>query len=423
MRCIFRLTLILSLVCILSCTHHGATAASRPTGAPSKAATSKPTTKPTTRPATTKAAPISDADAAKLSAIGPLIPTPHPVPLLSPEDEIKTFKLPKGLHAEVVACEPMVQHPIAISWDADGRLWVCEMRGYMPDIEGHGEDKPIGRISVLEDTDGDGRMDKSTVFVDHLVLPRALAIVKDGVLVAAPPKLLFCRDLNHDGVCDDAEVAKATVVAPDYGDGVQPEHQANGLLHNLDNWIYNADCNKRYRYDQFAWQTDYVREMGQYGISQDDMGRLYTNSNSDYLRGNYVPVSYASRNPNFQMSGVYVQLDANQDCWPSHDTAENRGYRENQMRGDRLRTFTAACSPWIYRGDLLPKEYYGNAFVCEVSANLIRMAKLTESDGIVTGKNAYDHDEFMTSTYERFRPCHLNVGPMARSMSSTCTTA
>ena len=69
------------------------------------------------------------------------------------------------------------------------------------------------------------------------------------------------------------------------------------------------------------------------------------------------------------------------------------------------------CSPWIYRGDLLPHDYYGDAYCCEPSANLIRRSKLTEKDAIVTGKNAYDHNEFLTSTYERFRPCALSTGP------------
>ncbi len=374
--------------------------------APAANANPKASTRATTKSATTKAAPITDAEAAKLAATGPLIPTPHPVPFLSPEEEIKTFKLPPGLHAEVVAAEPMVQHPVAMEFGPDGKLWVCEMRGYMPDPEGHGEDKPVGRISVLEDTDGDGVMDKSTVFLDNLIMPRAISLVRDGILIAAPPKLLFCRDTNHDNVCDEQ-----TIVATDYGDGIQPEHQANGLMYGLDNWLYNADFPRRYRFDYGKLQTDYVREMGQWGISQDDVGRIYTDSNSDYLRGNYIAPPYAMRNPNYPVAGIYVELDPNQDCWPSHDTAENRGYRPSQMRNDRLADFTAVCSPWIYRGDLLPHAYYGDAFACEPSANLIRRSKLTESDAIVTGKNVYDHDEFMTSTYERFRPCALSTGP------------
>ena len=97
----------------------------------------------------------------------------------------------------------------------------------------------------------------------------------------------------------------------------------------LDNWIYNADFPKRYRFDYGKLQTDYVREMGQWGISQDDVGRIYTDSNSDDLRGNYIANSI--------LRGAQCRYPGQRDlrrarsrskrCWPSHDTAENRGYR------------------------------------------------------------------------------------------------
>jgi mono/diheme cytochrome c family protein len=281
------------------------------------------------------------------------------------------------------------------------------MRGYMPDIEAHGENEPVGRISVLEDSDGDGRMDKSTVFLDKLVMPRAIGVARDGVLVGVPPKLLFCRDTNGDTVADDI-----SVVSTDYGDGYNPENQACGLLYGLDNWIYNAAHNKRYRTDfPGQWSAEYLRVTGQWGITQDDDGRLYFNSNSDHLRGNVVPPVYGTRNPHHTMLGINVQVATNQECWPGHQTAENRGYRQNFLRDGRLREFTAACSPWIYRGDLFPKEFYGNAFACEASANLVRRAILTETDAVVHAENAYDRKEFIASTYERFRPVDLKTGP------------
>src|SRR5438046_1482326 len=108
-----------------------------------------------------------------------------PVPFLSAEEEIKTMKIPPGFRVEVVAAEPLVQHPVAMAFDADGRMWVVEMRSYMPDVEGNGEKAATGRISILEDTDGDGRADKSTIFLDNLVLPRAVAPVRDGALVGS----------------------------------------------------------------------------------------------------------------------------------------------------------------------------------------------------------------------------------------------
>ena len=137
-----------------------------------------------------------------------------PSPALSAEDELKTFHLAPGIRVELVACEPMVSRPVAVQFDPDGRLWVVEMRAFMPNLEGKGEDNPIGRVSVLEDTDGDGRMDKSTVFLDGLVMPRAVMLVRDGVLVGEPPNLWFCRDTDGDGRCDEK-----TSIAQDFGFG------------------------------------------------------------------------------------------------------------------------------------------------------------------------------------------------------------
>ncbi|HZQ48165.1 MAG TPA: dehydrogenase, partial [Verrucomicrobiae bacterium] len=111
----------------------------------------------------------------------PVIAVP-PSPALSPEEALKTFKLAPGFRIELVASEPLVEDPVAIAFDPDGRIWVLEMRGFMPDADGKGEDQPVGRIVVLEDTDGDGKMDKRTVFADGLVMPRALCLVRDGVL-------------------------------------------------------------------------------------------------------------------------------------------------------------------------------------------------------------------------------------------------
>ena len=79
-----------------------------------------------------------------------------PAPVLSPAEELKTFKLEKGFRIELVASEPMIQSPIAISFDDQGRMFVVEMRGYMNDVSGAGESAPSGRVSLLEDTTGAG---------------------------------------------------------------------------------------------------------------------------------------------------------------------------------------------------------------------------------------------------------------------------
>jgi mono/diheme cytochrome c family protein len=337
-------------------------------------------------------------------------PATQPVPLLTADETIPTFNLPPGLRIQVVAHEPMVEHPIAMAFAPDGKLWVVEMRGYMPDVEGTGERKPNGRVSVLEDTNGDGRMDKSTIFWDGLVLPRAIGLVRDGALIAVPPNLWYCRDTDGDGRSDQRRV-----IAEDYGIRGNPEHQPNGLLYNIDNWIYSANYARRIRYMDRDWALDAYQDSGQWGITQDDWGRLYTNNNSNYLRVNLVAPHYTRRNPHYRAAGVNVEVDNDQTCWPAHFSAINRGYRPGVLRPDnfRLAKFTGACGPTIYRGGLLPPEYDGNYFTGEVTANFVRRSILTESGGRITGNNAYEDEqtEFLTTTYERFRPVNTYTGP------------
>jgi glucose/arabinose dehydrogenase/mono/diheme cytochrome c family protein len=332
-----------------------------------------------------------------------------PSPVLTAEQALKSFKLAPGFRIEIVASEPLVHDPVAMTFAPDGKIWVVEMSGYMPNADGIGEDKKVGKIAVLEDTDADGKMDKRTVFLDGLVMPRALSLVRDGLLVAEPPHLWFCRDTNGDGKSDEKiEIAK------DYGDTKSPEHTANGLIWALDNWIYSADTTMRFRNDDGEWRREPTAFRGQWGISQDDYGRLVYNSNSDQYRMDLVPSYYLRRNPNVRTpSGLNFDPIKNQTTWPARVTpGVNRAYRKGILRPDgTLEKFTAACAPLIYRGDNFPAEFQGNAFVCEPSANLIKRNILREENGMITGRQAYTNAEFLASTDERFRPVNLNNAP------------
>lgn len=108
------------------------------------------------------------------------LPPPKP---LSAQEEIETFKLQDDFEIQLVAAEPLVEDPVAISFDEKGRMWVVEMRGYMHDADATGQDAPSGRIKVLEDTRGTGTFDKATVFADGLVMPRAATPMRGGALL------------------------------------------------------------------------------------------------------------------------------------------------------------------------------------------------------------------------------------------------
>ena len=180
-------------------------------------------------------------------------------PVIAPKDAVATITVPPGFRVELVAAEPLVSDPVAIAFDPDGRLWVVEMPGYnreivdgLPFYLPEGEKKPVvpdGKVVRLDDTNGDGRLDRRVVFLAGLRLPRAVAFAAGGVLVGDPPQLWLCRDMDGDGRADKQEL-----IADDFGDPVDAESSANGLLWGRDNWIHNTMYGVMLRHRNRIWE-------------------------------------------------------------------------------------------------------------------------------------------------------------------------
>jgi mono/diheme cytochrome c family protein/glucose/arabinose dehydrogenase len=356
-------------------------------------------------PATTAAVPASDSVVPRGGS--------DVTPVHTAAAEQALFTTADGYRLELVAAEPLVQDPVAIDFDADGRMYVVEMRGFMPNLQGTGEDRPIGRIVVLEDTDDDGKMDRKTIFLDSLVLPRSIKVLEHGVLVAETPNLWFVHDTNGDLKADSKELVRS-----DYGTRQSnPEHNANGLLWGIDNWIHNANYGGQFRLGadgKIVFRK--TQDEGQWQVSSDEHGRLYRNSNEDPLRADLVPSHYAMRNPNLPSPrGIYEQVTRNVPVWPGHKTpAVNRGYREETLRttDSTLAHYTSAGSPTAYVGDRLPAELRRSVFVTEPAGNLVgRMIMDEDSTGMPRARPAYDHAEFITNSDQRFRPVNLATAP------------
>jgi mono/diheme cytochrome c family protein/glucose/arabinose dehydrogenase len=332
-----------------------------------------------------------------------------PAPVLTPQEELKTFKLPPGFHMELVAAEPMVEEPICLTFDPDGRMYVVELRAYMPDIRGTGELDSVGRVVRLESSKGDGNYDKRTVFVDKLSVPRAVGLVGDGVLVAEPPNVYLCKDSKNTGICDE----KKSILSDYASHTADPEHLANGLVPCMDNWYYSANWSTRFRYVKGQLLRDSTLSRGQWGIAQDDVGRLFYNSNSSMLRCDLFPAQYLTRNPYLSSpAGVNVGIALNK-TYPGRVTpGVNRGYTEDDDMNGKLQRVTAACGPTIYRGTNFPPEFEGNAFVCEPAGNMVIRHVLTQ-DGVNIAAKSVQTDglDFLTSQDERFRPVSLYTGP------------
>jgi len=335
-----------------------------------------------------------------------IIANPSSAPL-SPQQSISTMKMPPGYHLELVASEPDIQEPVAIVWDGNGRMYVAEMRSYMQDIKGTGERLPICRITRFEDTDGDGKMDKHTVYIDSLVLPRMMLALDDRLVVneTYTYNMYTYRDTNGNGIADE----KKLVYHNDKPDDANLEHQKSGLVWNVDNWIYVTSNQVRYRYANGMLKVDSLSSSpsGQWGLTFNNYGRLFFSS-----AGGETPAL------NFQENPVYGELDIDNqrkgdfdEVWPIVGNTDVQG-GQGRMRADStLNHFTASCGQSVFRGDRLPPSMVGDLFICEPVGRLIRRAKITDDNGATILSNAYDKREFLASTDLNFRPINTATGP------------
>ena len=215
-------------------------------------------------------------------------------PALSPAEALKTFYMPPGYKIELVASEPLIQDPIVMDWDRQGRIWVVEMPGFVPNLQApEPYMEPIGKVVVLEDTDKDGVMDKRTVFADGLVLARSLKVLDRGVLVGEPPNAWLMRDTNGDLKMDTKEA-----ITDLYGRReARVEQNTNDFYWGMDNWMHtaNADTFLRLKNGKFEVRKTLMR--GEWGVTQDDAGRIYRNTNESSVHVDFVPTPYFLRNP------------------------------------------------------------------------------------------------------------------------------
>lgn len=344
----------------------------------------------------------------KRDANGKVIVNTNPSPAyLTPQESIKTIHLPKGYHLELVASEPMIHEPVAIAWDGNGRMYVAEMNTYMQDADGTDEMKPVCTIKRLEDTNGDGKMDKSVVFLDKLLLPRMILPLDDRLLVAETfdNSIYSYRDTNGDGVADE----KKMVFKNESENKSNLEHQRSGLVWNLDNKIYVTVENVRYKFENGLLKSEFQHEGsgGQWGLANDNYGRLFFSS-----AGGEAPAVNFQQNPFFGYMDLGGQYDEKfQDVWPIISTPDVQGGLGRLRPDSTLNHFTACTGQSVFRGNSLPDDLKGDLLICEPVGRLIRRAKVTNTNGKISLKNAYENEEFIASTDMNFRPVNSVTGP------------
>lgn len=349
--------------------------------------------------------------------------TSHPV---SPADSLAKIHVPPGFSVELIAAEPLLESPVAIDWDARGRLWVAEMVDYPMGLDNKGA--PGGRVRVLEDADGDGRYDMTTLFADGLRFPTGILPWRDGVLVTCAPEILFLKDTNGDGHADIRQVL--------FSGFIQGNQQlrVNGLRWGVDNWVYCASgahhggfgANTRikshltsqeiplgshdFRFKPDTGEIEILSGPSQFGRNTDGWGNWFGVQNSWPLWHYVLEERYLRRNPYLAAPDPTHQVvtPKNPKVYPA--SSQEKRYHSFEEGGH----FTSACAAMIYRDEVLfgPSADL-HSFTCEPFHNVVQH-NVVEQDGVsFRGHRAVGEEkmEFFASEDRWCRPVMTRTGP------------
>ncbi len=354
----------------------------------------------------------------KVETIPPGFKMPEPLPLA---ESVASVKARPGLKVELIAAEPLVMDPISLDWGPDGKLWVVEMADYPLGSDGKGT--PGGRVRFLEDTNGDGKYDSSTLFMEGLRFPTAVKAWRNGVIIVAAPEIFYAEDSDHDGKAD-----KKSILFTGFREGNQ-QHRVNTLAWGLDNWLHLANgdsggkvvstkTGKSVNLGGFDLRIntdsgDIELETGrtQNGRTRDDWGNWYGCSNSRPLYQFVLPDAWLRRNPHITYPSAIHQvpeIPTVPRIYPAGETAARFNVPSAANR------ITSACGLTIHRDPRLGAAFNGNAFVCEPVHNLVHREVFAPVKTVARRSHrAKDESEseFLSSTDNWFRPTSAHTGP------------
>ena len=341
----------------------------------------------------------------------------------SAEASLHCWRPHPGFEVELVAAEPLVQSPIAFAWGADGKLWVVEMGDYPLGEDGKG--KPGGRIKYLEDTNGDGKYTKATLFLDGLSFPTSVMPWGRGVIVTCAPEIFYAEDTDGDG---KADVRRQLFVGFHPGN---PQHRVNSLVWGLDNWIYcaNGDSGGQIRSVKTGAEVDIrgrdfrIRPdeglidpqagQTQYGRSRDDWGNWFGCNNSNPMWHFVLADQYIRRNPHSAAPEPRVPVSVTPGAARVYPISRTLP-RFNDPGG--ANHFTSACSVMVYRDELFGPAFANNTFVSEPVHDLVHREIMTPRGVTFTSRRAIDEQqsEFLASSDNWCRPTTIQTGTILK---------
>jgi putative membrane-bound dehydrogenase-like protein len=338
-------------------------------------------------------------------------PAPRYQDPLSPEESAKLIQVPIGFDLELFASEPDIINPIAMEWDEKGRLWVVETVDYPNTIR---EDKTEGddRIKICEDTDGDGKADRFTVFAEKLNIPTSIVFSNGGIIVSQAPHFLFLADTDGDDVAD---VRKVIID----GWGTYDTHAGpSNLKYGFDNQIWGvvgysgfegiiAGENRQFRQGVYRFKPDVSGFEFMTGTSNNTWGLGFTSNNDVFASTANNTHSVFMGFPDKAMRGVEgVRLNG---------SAKIDGHYNMHAITDKVRQvdvfggFTAAAGHNFYTARNYPKEYWDKvAFVCEPTGHLVHMARIERTGAGFVEKDGWN---LFAGADEWVAPVDAKVGP------------
>jgi len=335
---------------------------------------------------------------------------PEPLTLQLPfsvKGSMERTQVPADCELKLFAAEPDIAKPIAFAWDERGRCWVVETRDYPHGISENGEGQDS--IKICEDTDGDGKSDKFTIFADKLNLPTGIVFARKGIIVAAPPKFIYLEDTDGDDKADKRE----TII--DCW-GIKDTHaQASNLHYGFDNWIYG--CVGYSGIEGYVAGKKQQFSMGTYRFKADGSAIEFlhqftnnawghsTNDAGDQFGGtaNGAPIFFggipATAYPEGSRGMTAKKINVVDTC---HTITPN--FRQVDVFGG----YTAAAGSNFIYSDALPARFQGKAMICEPTMKTVSLVDV-QPDG--AGWQALDYMNIYASSDEWNSPVHAEVGP------------
>src|SRR5215475_901377 len=353
---------------------------------------------------------------------------------LPAQAELKSLHRNDDLRVELFVTEPQVISPVEMVFDENGRIYVAEMLDYPTDPP---PGKPArSRIRLLEDTDGDGKIDRTTVFADNVLAVSGFMPWKGGLIVTSAPEILFLKDTNGDGKADLRQVLYTGFPK------VNQEARITNPRLGVDNWIYcsNTGSDGRitspshpemqpvlvrgtdFRFDPISGKAEAASGAAQFGSTLDDFNHRFITQNTTHIRHVVMPMKYLARAPLLEVramaqdisdhgrpSAPMFPLTGPQEWRKQRTELRQKRYDENKLNVTEQvgGWFTAASGSTIYTGDAFPKEYVGNIFTGDVSGNLVHRDILRPDGASFLAKRTPEKAEFLASTDVWFRPCNF----------------